>query len=368
MDTNNYNKTADILYGLICGTCFLVGTVGNTISFLSFLSKKREISTLIYILTAANDFLISFSVLPVGMCFIRSRQPGFIFDTRHICMIWWYVWEVAVLLSIFFVICLSITRTLSLVRPFMIQSTKFLLISILAYSVLQLGVLLGLHSLHGATVTYSPLMARAILTFQLSPEADPGDSTWYLLEASTNLTYVAPAVVVAVSCTVSAVSLTRRNKRIQKMQRKVQENRSRATVTILLFALVYGVCNLPLVVMYVFQTYAVISNNWAWFRRMNGFDTQGYYSNFVYTLLIAINSAANPVLYFWRMPSLRDYTINGAKKALRVNRDNARPIVTIRVTEWQKDSPLRMKIRDDIGLGMVKSAGSSDFTSKETML
>ena len=364
MVTNNYNDIVDILYGLICSTCFLVGTIGNIISFLCFLSKKREISTLIYTLTSANDFLISLCVLPVGVCFFRSRQSGFIFNITQISMVWWYVWEVAVLLSIFFVICLSITRTLSLVRPFMIQNTKYLLTSILLYLTLQLAVLIGLHNLNGATITFSPRMSRSILTFHdVSPESDPGNPTWYLLEASTNVTYVAPALVVAVSCTISAVSLTKRNRRVRKMQRKVLENQNRATVTILLFAMVYGVCNLPLLFMYIFQTYAVISNNWSWFRRLNSFDTQGYYSNFIFTLLIAINSAANPALYFWRMPSLRHYTISRANRMLRVNRNISRPI---RVTELRNDSRTRTT-SGYVGEDNVQTAGPS-VTSRETML
>ena len=51
------------------------------------------------------------------------------------------------------------------------------------------------------------------------------------------------------------------------------------------------------------------------------FDTQYHYGNAIYTVLLAVNSAANPILYFWRMPRLREFF----KGILRLNRENRRP-------------------------------------------
>ena len=53
---------------------------------------------------------------------------------------------------------------------------------------------------------------------------------------------------------------------------------------------------------------------------MYQFDTQNYYHNTERNLLIAANSAANPILYFWRMPALKEYTLSCIRKISRLIR------------------------------------------------
>ena len=48
-----------------------------------------------------------------------------------------------------------------------------------------------------------------------------------------------------------------------------------------------------------------------WYKDLYTFDTQLYYYNATNTLLIAANSAANPILYLWRMPHLRQGIMTG---------------------------------------------------------
>jgi hypothetical protein len=148
-------------------------------------------------------------------------------------------------------------------------------------------------------------MARPVLT--LTEDANPNSTvTWGILEISTSITYVVPAFVVAISCTTSSILLTKGNKQVQRAN--IQATRNRATVTILLFALVYGICNVPLVTMYILRTRAFYTKDWAWFDDLYKFDKLGYYTNVSSTLLLAANSAANPLLYYWRMTDLRMYT------------------------------------------------------------
>ena len=64
-----YNQAADVTYGLICLTCFLVGTFGNIASFFFFKAKKRDVSSVIYMLITGFDVVISILVLPVGISF-----------------------------------------------------------------------------------------------------------------------------------------------------------------------------------------------------------------------------------------------------------------------------------------------------------
>ena len=140
-----------------------------------------------------------------------------------------------------------------------------------------------------------------------------------------NLFFTVPALVVAISCVVSVVVLTRRNRNVQ--QRELQQSRNRATVTILLFALVYGVCNVSFLIDAMLFTFSVMTQNSEIYYNFYNFDKQHYYQNATFTLLPAANSAANPILYFWRMPALREYIMSGIRRMLGLNREVRRPAV-----------------------------------------
>ena len=300
----DFNHAADVIYGTICCLCFLLGTVGNIVSFLYFKAKKKDISSVIYILITANDLVVSVIILPVGISFLSERSPGIVFGTSLGCIAWAYLRGIAVSYSIFLVLCLSITRTVSLIRPFQQQKIRHLLIAIVSYFLLILALSIGLHVQKSIEVRFSPSFLRC--DFFLKPDfLKTNRHIPIILLTVLNSVYMASAFVVVISCVISTVLLTRRNNISQ--QRELQLSRNKATVTILLFALVYGVCNVPLVVDYIFQTYATHTDNVEWYYNLYQFDTQLYYRNAIFTVLIAANSAANPILYFWRMPRLKEF-------------------------------------------------------------
>ena len=129
---------ADVTYGAICCLCFLIGSCGNMVSFLYFRSKKRDISSTIYMMITANDVVVSMLVLPVGLSYWSNRQPGLIFGDKYGCAAWLYIWSIAISFSIFLVMCLSITRTISLLRPFRQQNVRYLIVAVMTYNLLIL--------------------------------------------------------------------------------------------------------------------------------------------------------------------------------------------------------------------------------------
>ena len=310
-----YNETADKICGIICCLCFMLGTFGNIASLFYFKSKKREMSSVIYMLITANDVIISMAVLPTGISLISNRQPGIIFGSKYGCEVWTDVWHTAVQFSVFLVLCLSLTRTVSLLRPFKQQKIKYLVISIALYLMLLLCRILITPSLDGLSAEFNDHLSRCELSVTSLFDRDTVITT---LSIGYNIVYTTPAFVVAISCAISVVVLTRKNRNVQ--QRELQQSRNRATTTILLFALLYGVCNVPLVIESILMTYAQCSGNWIVylnFNRMSDFTFYSYYSIVIRTLLIAINSAVNPILYFWRMPPLREYITTGIRKIMR---------------------------------------------------
>ena len=297
-------KKADKTFGSACCLCFLIGTLGNIVSFLYFKSKKRDISSVIYMLITINDLVISILVLPVGISYLSNRRKGLIFGNKYGCAVWSGAWRVSITLSVFLLLCLSVTRTISLVKPFIRQKVRYLIAAVGMYLVLTQVRIVLLQTSNSFKVIFSFVHSRCGMV----PNGALKKSEFLALFVSYNIIYTAPAFVVAISCVISAVELTRRNRMGNVQQRELQQSRNRATVTILLFALLYGVCNIPLVTMYILHTHAWNTDIENWYREWFSFDTRRYYYNTVDLLLLAANSAANPVLYFWRMPRLREYT------------------------------------------------------------
>ena len=84
--------------------------------------------------------------------------------------------------------------------------------------------------------------------------------------------------------------------------------------------MVYGVCNLPMVIRLFYYTYTLhtagLYVEWSDFYQFD--RPYNYFHNFTFTLLIAANSAVNPLLYFWRMCRLRECVLSGVKRMCNV--------------------------------------------------
>ena len=188
------------------------------------------------------------------------------------------------------------------------------MLNIIAHKFLGIKVALIaiMNSNDSLSVMFSPMYSRCD---RFVDAYDPNSkAALYAMALNENIFYTAPAFVVAISCVISVLVLTKSSMNVQ--QRELQQSRNRATVTILLFALLYGVCNIPLVLHNMVVAISLVTNNWQIYDNFYQFDDQFNYRNTMFTLLLAANSAANPILYFWRMPALREYIMSGIRRML----------------------------------------------------
>ena len=136
-----------VTFGAIFCLCILVGTSGNLVSFLYFKSKKKSLSTTVYMLISANDIVVSMTAIPLAMTdlpqspnLMRSMFGGDqynIDENDNKCAVWFFVWETAIKFSVFLTTCLSYSRTISLLDPFRRQRVKNLLVAVLMFLLLQ---------------------------------------------------------------------------------------------------------------------------------------------------------------------------------------------------------------------------------------
>ena len=146
-------------------------------------------------------------------------------------------------------------KTISFLRPFQRQKTKYLLFAVMTYVLIVLALIIIIKSVGGARTVFLEIRSRCDINLDHDRRA-----TLIFFTVCMNLFFTAPALVVAMSCVISVVVLTRRNRNVQ--QRELQQSRNRATVTILLFALLYGVCNVPFVFDFMLFTYCLIMQDW----------------------------------------------------------------------------------------------------------
>ena len=326
-----FNSSLDILYGVLFLVCFLAGLLGNFSCFFFFRSRKRDVSNWIYQLITVNDIVICVSVLPVGLAYLNHRSPGLLFVTKWTCVSWTYIWNSNCRLSVFLVVVLCSSRTWSLLRPFYPQKTGLVLGVVLVYFIFTLLQLVGIHLQPGFTLGYDADFGTCsvVVDYDLFNTSDDTNMVWILLEIGMIVTFCLPLVVVTISSTISTYLLNRQM--ISNMEcssassRRLVDSRRKASITILIFSLVYGFFNLPLVILFVVQ--AIESRSGQLFKdaifHFDMRDPEYYYYtfNYIYTLSTALNSAINPILYLWRMPDCRTTILKCIKTLLRKTPD-----------------------------------------------
>ena len=297
-----------ITYGVIFCLCILIGTSGNLFSFLYFKSKKKSLSTTIYMLISANDMVVSMTAIPLALTDL-SRSKGLmrsIFGyeygkNNYRCVFWKTVWEIAIKLSVYLTTCLSVSRTFSLFDPFRRQKVKSLFVALLIFAALQSVeiILFNFVVNIGSNFGFWGSHRCNWMIFDLKVWDETAGAL--VTKISNAIFLVIPAFAVAISSVMSVVVLVQSRRKTEEKQRVLEASRNRATITILLFALLYGICNTPLIVEAIIRFLP-----YEQYQKMLEFDEHFYYQNAAEYLLLAVNSAANPIFYFWRMPALRE--------------------------------------------------------------
>ena len=238
MEKGTFNAAADIAYGLYCCLSFAIGTFGNLISFLHFKSKRRDIASLLYMFITGTDLVISILVLFTGLSYLSEREPGKVFGNEYGCAVWIHTINVSLNFSVFLTVCLSVSRTLSLLYPFKQQKVRYMVIVVTGFLLATSSAEIGMSLMNDVRKKFSYYFVTCVF------EMDGTDrSTVTVFMVINIIIRLTPAFIVALSCVISVMELKRTNKALQ--QRDLQQSRNRATVTILLFSLLYELCNLP---------------------------------------------------------------------------------------------------------------------------
>lgn len=328
-------------FAVVYITCMVVGLPGNVISLQYFITCARQTNTSgnkaffnnLYILISLVDLVICATLPPVIVSFLYQRAEGW-FACALFCQLWGALWEMLPYISVFFVGLMSISRTIVLIKPLCQLSTK-----------LQWGLTIG-YVLFLILRTVCPIWLDAatyeyVWSDVYCYELPTADWSYKFNSISRSLTLAAPVIPICISCTTS-YAIIMLNERKQMKSRRPSKARlplcksngkpelsplkksspMNATMTILIFTIAYIVFNIPVFVNYLLMSIAGWSKNCVsdcYHKTYRNHPALIWYSwNFTYITCVALNSTVNPVIYYWRMPSVKEFVNLRVSRTSRV--------------------------------------------------
>ena len=287
--------------------CFIFGTLGNFFSFLYFMQKVKKTPALIYTMITINDIVISVFMFPMALSYFSDRQP-LLFSSDFFCNMWGVLWLVIFRLSVYFVVLMSVSRTLCMMFPFQkIRSSTIITVTVFYTVILLLQALVPFWYNHSFVFNQA-----CVQCFSLLHEIFPVESVEFIIYYAVIILfeYCAPIIPTLLSCTfsIAILSRTRDNAEISKSSNVRQRFKREAAVTVVLFSILYIFCNIPLVLYELTGTVQLYKYKGE--KVYYYWDGDGlYYRNFVAVMSVGLNSTANAMLYFYRMRMVRRYII-----------------------------------------------------------
>ena len=288
------NEAISVTLGVVLLLCCFFGVPANAMSLSYFYTLKVHAGSnglffkRVYTTITSVDCLICALQLPSIHQLLHNERFSEEYET--LCRVWVVGNETLLATSISLVAVLSVSRSLVLALP----HKK---LSISAAWLIPGGV--------AATVAAVEVL---YFTVELSPPA------WRLLVAVLALITVLPVFTVSISFIFSLVYLRRARHLAQHSNGSTAEHEA-ATITVIAVSLLYVVCNIPVSLGVVYHVLVTLGQQEA--RLYHQFIEKYYVEWLVMGLLPAINSALNPLVYFWRMRCFRRY-FAGRSGAIRI--------------------------------------------------
>lgn len=313
------NLATNTLFGGIYVLCMVLGVPGNILALCyfnsdydnrAFGSRKRLRSpnkvyfNLLFRVVCLTDIVICTSVMPNFISFFYNRQPAW-FDNKVFCSGWGLLWEVLPYLSTSLVGVMSLSRLLILVSPLVTLNSIVLAGFIGVYcTYLVLRTVIPV-SLNLAEYVYD---RTDVFCFELNVGTDTG-LYWKFNTISRLLQLAFPIFPIILSCVAIISTLLLLNRK-SSTRRHSSVSSSNATVTIVLFTLLYILCNLPVTANYLLMVLALKGgcSDECYHKVYRDYSLLVWFSwNFTYVTCVAINSTVNPLLYFCRMAGFRNF-------------------------------------------------------------
>ena len=304
-DFNSSLPTEFRVYDCLTATgflvCFVIGLPGNCLALKYFIqTKKRNLSTILYIVACSIDICSSVIHLPVAFNWLNGRSLGILGNTIF-CSMWYFILLLLQQMSMFVVMLISLSRSIVIVNPFYKVSRKVVLLAILVFCLYHcawnvLWFLSGADQMHYShTAGYCVAYSESIIDT--------------LYQANYSVCVAVPPIIVFLSILVSVTKLCK-----EHVTNASERRNRRVSATMAYFAAIFLFCNFPTFVNSVLFTFTM--------ARYKTYPGPIYTNDFMffYSWLLTeifctvLNASLNPLLYFWRMRSMRLWVLGLIRK------------------------------------------------------
>jgi hypothetical protein len=257
-------------------------------------SARRDFSTLLYTIVCGVDVCTCVVHLPVMIALYNNRKPG-IFGEDLFCVPWILVFSYLQKMSMFLVMLLSVSRTVTLFYLRYKIKKKLLIAAFLSYTAFMLlwRILTFVFGRSTQWFGYFEFDVYCYADQKVKPLS-------YINQLIISICIGIPPIITTISFTMFSYKLLRRN-HVSKMNKRKQQ----AAVTMAMFTALFLTCNLP-----------CLANNVTWFVNKLLYGTYpgpiyqhpflAYYSWLISDIISTVlNATLNPILYFLRIESLR---------------------------------------------------------------
>ena len=325
----SYSRSYDIVAGLLLATNFIIGTLTNIFCLTYFLglnsgaNKNKRYFKNLYTIICFVDLAISLMLPPNIAAAFSINRSGSMFTNQALCLVWGIAWPILSQTSIFLVVLLSISRLLvlkyatrSVLQPFLAwvipgifiagsTATHVAYVSLLARST-------------GNSTSVHPTKYMQYRPMFLACSFPTPTSSGEELERSL-LMGIIPGLAFLVIASSFITSLVLISKNVARSNRGGSARMHRhATVTVIIVILVYAACNIPV---FVISAQLLRKKEKMDARSTSPLDAEQYgmslsklfmgkYMFLIMKVLsVSVNSAVNPVVYFFRMSRFRCYVM-----------------------------------------------------------
>ena len=292
-------RTCDYLLAVILTLCTAVGLPGNIITLLYFYSAKRkDFSSLMYTIVCGIDICTCIVHLPVMVGLYSGRRAG-LFEKTIFCVAWSVVFYYLQRMSMFLVMLLSLSRSIKLIFLQYKIRKKYLIASFFLYTLYTAFWNVVVELFGGKNKYYAYSNIAGFCYYDIAEEPFS-----FIEQLVRTLTIGIPTTITTISFIVFVIKLHISQKnQVSRMNKKKYQ----AAVTMAIFTTLFLVCNLP-----------CFLNNILWFiLKLLDEQPNKIYGNtfmFFYSWLISdivctvLNAALNPVLYFYRIKHVREWS------------------------------------------------------------
>ena len=237
------------------------------------------------------------------------------------CGCWTVLYAMLLEMSVFMVAMISLSRLILLMNPTVSLTVKYSWIIPLGYCLVTISIKVIYTALNITTYSFvPPLMACVFLALDgtATGEGEPMVNLPNELVLAVTETVQTGFTALPISlCSALSLWLLWRSKKNSKQVGGTVKKQEEATKTVIIFTVMYVVCNIPIFIYNIFF--------WVWNLSIDRTNVYMTYSRFMesylevystvfltsYSSIVvsrvfpAINSTLNPVLYYWRMEKFR---------------------------------------------------------------